>query len=119
MEIRTLSPNVSVGPQIDLEDLEQLAREGFTDIVCNRPDAEHPEDPSAARISKQAEQLGLSFHYLPMVPTEPFDAQARRLAELMSQPRSRIFAYCRSGARAANAWALAGQLAQGNQPPGA
>ena len=43
MDMTQLTPKLFVGPQIADHDLHALARDGFTDIVCNRPDAEHPE----------------------------------------------------------------------------
>ena len=107
MEIAQLAPNLFVGAQIAEEDLVALAREGFTDIVCNRPDAEHPETASSASMAQIAKGLGIAFHYLPIIPGEPFPEQARRLAAVVAEPAAKVFAYCRSGARAANAWALA------------
>ena len=114
MEINPLSPNVSVGAQIGPEDLQAVAREGFTDVVCNRPDAEHPQDPDAATMKARASELGLTFHYLPITHGEPFDAQARHLAELMGRSGAKVFAYCRSGARSASAWALARDIQSGD-----
>ena len=106
MNITELAPGFSVGPQIETDDLNELAREGFTDIVCNRPDEEHPDGPVSTQMADRAAALGLAFHYLPIVHGEPFTAQAQRLAELTGRPGAKVFAYCRSGARSANAWTL-------------
>ncbi len=104
MEMKQLSPKLSVGAQIASGDLKALAGEGFTDVVCNRPDEEHLEDPAWTTLAERAEKLGLQFHYLPIVPGEPIVRQSRRLAEIVARPGARVFAYCRSGARASNAW---------------
>lgn len=107
MNYTKLAPNFFAGPQIETADLEILVRKGVTDVVCNRPDSEHPHGAVSEVMSKVAEKLGLKFHYLPITPGEPFVEQAKHLAQLASQPQVTIFAYCRSGARTANAWSLA------------
>jgi sulfide:quinone oxidoreductase len=107
MEIKQIAPNLFVGAQITEENLLALAREGFTDVVCNRPDAEHPESATSTTMAQIAKGLGIAFHYLPITPGEPFPEQSRRLARVVAKPSAKVFAYCRSGMRAANAWALA------------
>ena len=106
MEITHLTHQVAIGPQIAAEDLATLAREGFTDVVCNRPDSEHPDDPGAAEMELLAADVGLTFHYLPIAHGEPFPSQAAELAKVAARPGAKVFAYCRSGARSTNAWTL-------------
>ena len=107
MKLTQLTPNLFVAPQIDEADLKALAREGFTDVVCNRPDAEHPYGPVSDILSVAAAAHGLTFHYQPITHGEPMDAQPDALAELVSRPKTKVLAYCRSGARSAKAWSLA------------
>lgn len=107
MDIKQISPNLFVGPQIEETDLRELASAGFTDVVCNRPDAEHPGHAPSQRMAQIAKGLGLGFHYLPITPGEPFATQAKRLARVVAKPNAKVLAYCRSGMRAANAWSLA------------
>lgn len=106
MHITQLAPNLFVGPQIAEDDLRVLSREGFTDVVCNRPDAEHPGTASSSSMADAAEGLGLAFHYLPITPGVPFTDAAEELATLVSRPGTKVLAYCRSGARSSNAWSL-------------
>lgn len=115
MEISQLAPNLFVGAQIAPKDLKYLANDGFTEIVCNRPDAEHPEDPGSAEMAGLTANLGMTFHYLPIKHGEAFETQAKRLADLASSPDAKVFAYCRSGARSSNAWALAQTLQSGRR----
>ena len=118
MDMTQLAPNLFAGGQIARDDLEFLARKGFTDVVCNRPDAEHPEDPGFQAMAAFASDLGLSFHYLPIVPGEPFEEQARGLSRLVLRQGSKVFAYCRSGARTTSSWALAqAEMANGIPSP--
>ena len=107
MDMTQLAPNLYVGAQIAEEDLGELARKGFTDVVCNRPDAEHPESAPSSSMADVAKGLGLAFHYLPITPGEPFVAEADALSKVVARPRAKVLAYCRSGTRASNAWSLA------------
>ncbi len=107
MKMTQLGKNFFVGAQIAEDDLALLANEGFTDIVCNRPDEEHPESATSTKLSGIAKIHGLSFHYHPITPGEPFGEQAEKLAHLAARPNAKVFAYCRSGTRSSNAWSLA------------
>lgn len=104
MVIRELAPNIGVGAQINPEVLKSLAERGFTDIVCNRPDSEHPDGPVSEKVAKAAFDLGLTFHYLPIDPDEEPETQSAALARIMAKPDRRIFAYCRTGGRSTMAW---------------
>ena len=112
MDMTQLAPNLYAGPQITEADLPLLSREGFTDVVCNRPDTEVPESAASSKLAEIARGLGLAFHYLPIVPGEPFAAEAQALAKVVARPEVKVLAYCRSGTRASNAW----QLAQATAP---
>ena len=107
MEKTKLAPNLFVGPQISEADLADLAREGFTDVVCTRPDAEHPESAPWPSMADAASEFGLAFHYHPITPGEPFAAEAEALSKVVARPGAMVLAYCRSGTRATNAWSLA------------
>ena len=105
MDLTHLSDNFSVSPQITEHDLRVLAQGGFTDVICYRPEHEHPSETISTRVAKACAALGLSFHYHPFAPGEAFETQAKDLAQLMSKPNIKVCAYCRSGARAANVFA--------------
>ena len=106
MEKTQIAPNLFVGPQIVPDDLELLAREGFTDVVCNRPDAEHHESSGSLKMAEIAKRQGLQFHYLPISHAEPLANQAQKLSQLTAQTEAKIFAYCRSGARSTHCWSI-------------
>ena len=40
MDIREITPRYYVAPQIDAKDLSELKAQGFTCVICNRPDEE-------------------------------------------------------------------------------
>ena len=104
---KLLSVTMSVGPQIELEDLRSIAEAGYTDVVCNRPDAEHLDGAVSRLVARAAADLGLRFHYLPIEPTQTPQTQSEALADILAQANTRVFAYCRSGARAEKAYLLA------------
>jgi uncharacterized protein (TIGR01244 family) len=106
MDIRPLTPTLSVSPQIGPEHAPEIARAGFRTVICNRPDAENPPELHAARIRAAAEAEGLTFLEL------PFDGRSLtvdvvvRLREMIEQAEGPVLAYCRTGTRCTNAWAL-------------
>lgn len=105
-----LNSDIAVGAQIEPQDIPGLAALGFTDIVCNRPDAEHPGGPVADKIAAAAARAGLRFHYLPVTHgTFPVN-EARDFAAIRLSPGARVFAYCRSGARSTALWELSKTL---------
>ncbi len=59
MKMTQLTQDLFVGPQIEEEDLSFLASQGFTDVVCNRPDAEHPESSPSSKMADVAKDLGM------------------------------------------------------------
>ena len=116
MEMTQLAPNLFVSGQIAENDLADLAGAGFTDVVCNRPDAEHPESAPSASMAEAAKALGLAFHYLPIAPGAPFADEAEAVSQIVAGPGAKVLAYCRSGARSSNVWTLA-QALQASGPP--
>ncbi|RUO20910.1 TIGR01244 family phosphatase [Aliidiomarina iranensis] len=107
MDIRQLTPLISVSPQITVEDVGVLASKGFKTIFCNRPDNESDDQVNADAIRHAAEKNGLAFHYLPITPGQISDTDISEFAELMAGNRGPILAYCRTGNRSSTLWALA------------
>ncbi|MFM2485971.1 TIGR01244 family sulfur transferase [Celerinatantimonas yamalensis] len=107
MKIHYLEPNFAVSPQIEHTDLHDIAQLGFKTIICNRPDGEHHEQPSQQQLAQLAEELGLTFIYLPLQNGQIQQADGRQLAATIAETELPILAFCRSGTRSAIAWALA------------
>ena len=106
MDIRQLSPNYAVSPQIDPADVASIAEAGFTTIICNRPDAEVPPSHHASVIEAAARDAGLNFVTIPVthqgLNMEMIDAQKAALTESGGP----ALAYCASGTRSSIVWAL-------------
>ena len=46
MDIRPIDETLSVAPQMLPDEVAALAAQGFTALVCNRPDGEEPGQPA-------------------------------------------------------------------------
>lgn len=106
MAARQINSEISVSEQISPEDLPELARQGFRSIICNRPDGEGPDQPSFAEIAQAAKAAGIKAAYLPVQAGAMQEEDAVQFAELLTQLPLPVLAYCRSGSRSANLWAM-------------
>ena len=113
MQIRRLTPDLSVSEQILPTDVPALQQAGFRSIVCHRPDGEGgAEQPSFAQIAAAAEQAGLQARHQPVVSGKVSGADGDAFAQLLGELPGPVFAYCRTGTRSTMLWALANAAAQ-------
>ena len=106
MDIRQLTPQLSVCPQLLVSDLPAVAQAGFKSIVCNRPDGEGADQPSFKEIQQAALALGLQTAYLPAETGKVSDEDGKAFGELMHALPGPMLAYCRTGMRSTTMWAL-------------
>ena len=106
MDIKPLTPNLSISPQILASDLPAIAAAGFKAIICNRPDGESSDQPGFKELEKAAIELGLKAQYLPAETGKVSDADGKEFGVLLSTLPSPILAFCRSGMRSTTMWAL-------------
>lgn len=111
MDLRFLTPDLAVAPQIDPEDLPALAAQGFATVIDNRPDEEVTPDLGSAAMRAAAERAGLAFHVLPVHPGQMTEAMVLDFARLTEDAAPKVLAYCRSGTRSATLWAVAQAIA--------
>lgn len=105
MEIRRLTDNYAVSPQIMPEDVATIRDEGFVRVICNRPDGEIPPALHAQEMRKLVEAAGLEFIDNPVTPGQFTPELIARQAVAM-QAAGPVFAYCASGNRSSVVWAL-------------
>ncbi|WP_146344079.1 TIGR01244 family sulfur transferase [Falsiphaeobacter marinintestinus] len=106
MDIRHITPDYAVSPQITAEDAQAIADAGFKLVICNRPDAEVTPDLAEETIRAAVEAAGLRFEALPLTQeTMTLDNAARHRA-LMESAEGPVLAYCRTGTRCSVVWAL-------------
>ena len=105
-DLKPVTDNYAVSPQIQVNDLQKIAAAGFTRIINHRPDGEGTYQPATADLQAEAKRLGLKFVDLPFKPgqlnAEVFNALDAEL-QASSEP---TLAYCRSGTRAITIWAM-------------
>lgn len=114
-EFRRLNENISVSPQLALEDVAQAAALGFVAVVNNRPDGEEPSAPQGDAIAAAAAAAGLNYVAIPIGHSGFSEPQVDAMIAAMEQAEGPILAYCRSGTRSTLLWALA-SAKQGMEP---
>lgn len=115
MTLRRIDDTISVAPQIAPEDVPALAAAGFVAIVNNRPDDEDAGQPSGAAVQAAAEAAGLSYTAIPVTHAGFSGHQVEAMAAVLGAAQGPVLAFCRSGTRSCNLWALA-QASQGGDP---
>lgn len=113
-DIRTVNERVSVAPQIMPDDVAALKAAGFVAIVNNRPDDEEPGQPSGAAIRAAAEAVGLAYAEIPVTHAGFSHPQIDAMTAALTAADGPVLAYCRSGTRSCNLWALAAAKAGRN-----
>ena len=113
-DIRTLNDSISVAPQIAVGDLLAIRAAGFVAVVNNRPDGEEPGQPSGDAIRVAAEAAGLRYTALPITHAGFSHAQVDLMTQALLEAEGPVLAYCRSGTRSCNLWALAAAKAGRN-----
>ena len=106
MDIRPLSPQFAVSPQISAEDVPAIAAAGYTTILCNRPDMEVPPSHQAEAIGAAAAAAGLAFVVHPVTHHGMNMALIEDQKAHMDAADGPILAYCASGTRSAIVWSL-------------
>ena len=106
MQIKTITAQISVSPQIVADDLPAIAAAGFRSIICNRPDGEAADQPTYEEIETAASAAGLEARYLPIVAGKVRDEDAEEFGTALLELPGPVFAYCRTGTRSATLWSL-------------
>lgn len=112
MDIRQITPDYAVSPQIDPTDIPAIKAAGFRTIICNRPDVEVPHELSSEVMRIAAEEAGLAFVVNPVThQTLNMDMVTTQMASL-TDGQTPVLAYCASGTRSSIVWSLgqAGKL---------
>ena len=105
--IRKVDDSISVAPQIAVEDIAAIKAAGFTAIVNNRPDDEEAGQISGDAIRDAAEAAGLTYAAIPITHAGFSYPQIEAMADVLAGADGPVLAFCRSGTRSCNLWALA------------
>jgi uncharacterized protein (TIGR01244 family) len=109
-DFRTVTEHFSVAPQIGPDDVARAKAEGFVLLINNRPEGESPDQTPGSEIEALARAAGLDYLAIPIVGGPRRD-QAEAQADAVAHAGGKVLAYCRSGTRSINTWALGEALA--------
>lgn len=113
--IRRIDDNISVAPQIAPGDVAGLAGQGFKAVINNRPDGEDSGQPDGDQIRAAAAAAGMGYHFIPVTHAGFSANQIEAMAAALAGAGGPVLAYCRSGTRSTNMWALA-EASRGGDP---
>ena len=99
MEVKQISPFLSVSPQIYPAHIERLAARGFKTIINNRPDNEADDQPLQAELAKEAARHGILFINIPIIPGQITEANIKEFGKELFRVQGPVLAFCRSGTR--------------------
>ena len=86
--------------------------QGFTAIICNRPDGEDPGQPTRrGDRTRPPRRSGLTYTHIPFAGP-PGPAQVEAMRQAVDAADGPVLAYCRSGTRSITTWAI-GQAMSG------
>jgi uncharacterized protein (TIGR01244 family) len=115
-DIRPVTDDFSVAPQIAPADLADLAGQGYRLVINNRPDHEVPGQPTSAEMEAAARAAGLDYRHIPVFGG-PGPAEVAAMREAIEQAAGPALAFCRSGTRSIVTWSL-GRLTAGEPRDG-
>jgi len=106
MDIRRVTPELAVSPQISPEEIPAVKAAGYASVVCNRPDGESFDQPTFAEIETAARAAGLTTLFLPVAGGGMTQQHVETMAKAWPGLPKPVLAYCRSGTRSITLWAL-------------
>lgn len=107
MNLRQITPEFAVAPQIMPADIPALAAIGYRTIINNRPDDEVDAATGAAAMEQAARVAGLAYHHLPYLPGNMTPELVDAFTATLAGCEGPVLAYCRSGTRSSHLWAMA------------
>lgn len=109
-----IDDTISVAGQLTEADVAQAAAAGFVALVNNRPDGEAFDQPPGEAIANAAAGAGLSYVAIPIAGGFSMP-QVEAMADTLARAGGPVLAFCRSGTRSTNLWALAAAY-RGGEP---
>lgn len=109
MDKKTITPEFSVSGQIEPADMARLKAEGYSTVICNRPDNEDPGQTPFAAIAAAAEAAGLEAFHIPINPGQITPDAVSAFDDAVSKASGKVHAFCRGGARAQGLYAETGR----------
>ena len=112
-DIRTVTDDFAVAPQIEPSDMAAIAARGFRLVINNRPDGEAADQAASAEMARAARAAGMDYLYVP-VRGGPGPGEVEAVLAAVNGADGPVLAFCRSGTRSIVTWSL-GQVAAGER----
>jgi uncharacterized protein (TIGR01244 family) len=106
LELKRINDDISVSPQISLDDMPALKAAGFVTVINNRPDGESFDQPASDEVRVAAEAAGLAYHYIPLGREGVSPQMVEQTEAALEGSNGPVLAFCRSGTRSTTLWAL-------------
>ena len=110
-----LTSDILVAPQISVTAIAEAQAQGVTLVINNRPEGESEDQTPGDAIEAAARAAGLDYVSIPITHSGFSQPQISAMVTALKGARGKVLAYCRSGTRSTNLWALA-EAAQGGDP---
>lgn len=107
MDIRRITEDYAVSPQISPDDIPEIKAAGFRSIMCNRPDGEDYGQPEFDAVAEAARAEGIEVRCVPIVSGMVTPQAAQDFAAALEGMPKPMLAYCRSGTRCTMLWSIA------------
>lgn len=106
MDLRQITEDFAVSPQIAVADVPAIAAAGFRTIMCNRPDGEETGQPDCAAIAEAAAAAGLEFRAVPFTAATMTEADVAAFGKALAECPKPMLAFCRTGTRSTMMWSM-------------
>ena len=103
--------------QVMLEDIPDIVAAGYKTLINNRPDGEEGAgQPTTPALKAAAENAGLHFIALPVIPNQITAEQVVQYKRLIAHAPRPMLGFCRSGNRATTLYQRAQMLYPQDKP---
>lgn len=106
MDIRPLSDEYAVSPQIDPADFAAIKAAGYCTVINNRPDAEIPASHHSEHMRDAAEAAGLQYIENPVIGGALTIENIKTQQDAINSTNGPVLAYCASGNRSSIVWSM-------------
>ncbi len=106
MTFKSLTDSMFVFGQIDDELIREAYEQGIRVLINNRPDGEMIGQPKSVDLERAAKALGMIYFYLPVIGGQLNMDTVEAFIEALNEADGPVLAFCRSGTRSTNVWAL-------------
>lgn len=106
MDLRPITQDFTVSPQIEVGDVAAVVDAGYRSILCNRPDGEDYGQPAYDAVAAAAEAAGLAVRWVPIVSGQMTQAALDEFRAALDEMPKPILAYCRTGTRCTMLWSI-------------